>query len=84
MGDNIRHHFECICDNVEPEMVGKLCAFELYRAKVPGGWLVLHKSEYSERGGLTFLPDPHHTWDGKPMAHTLKSSEILGLDGLAT
>jgi len=30
------------------------------RAKVPGGWLVHTKAA----GGLTFLPDPNHEWDG--------------------
>ncbi|HBB96663.1 MAG TPA: hypothetical protein DC054_14860 [Blastocatellia bacterium] len=48
--------------------------FHLYRAKIPGGWLVLmrnHKyhEEYSETwaygyGGATFVPDPNHEWDG--------------------
>jgi hypothetical protein len=30
----------------------------LYRARVPGGWLVM------TRGGLTHLPDPSHEWNG--------------------
>ncbi len=30
------------------------------RAKVPGGWLVAYKM--FEGGGLTFVPDPDHTW----------------------
>ncbi|MFH1140222.1 MAG: hypothetical protein V1724_00805 [Chloroflexota bacterium] len=30
-----------------------------YRAKVFGGWLVMAWS-----GGVTFLPDPDHRWDG--------------------
>ena len=29
----------------------------LYRAKVPGGWLL------SSDGGVTFYPDPEHAWD---------------------
>ena len=35
----------------------------MWRAKVPGGWLV--KSEFMFRGGegsLAFVPDPNHTW----------------------
>jgi hypothetical protein len=32
---------------------------QLLRAKVPGGWLV------SFRAGLSFYPDPRHTWDGE-------------------
>ena len=33
---------------------------ELYRTAVPGGWLI----SQSETGGLVFLPDPEHEWDG--------------------
>ena len=32
---------------------------KFYRAMVPGGWLVL----MSGNGGLTFVPDPEHTWE---------------------
>ena len=46
--------------------------FNLRRAKIPGGWLVVfHRLDvYSDPhsgvgfGGMTFVPDPHHTWDG--------------------
>ncbi len=31
------------------------------RAKVPGGWLV--KSRMADGVGLTFVPDPDHTWE---------------------
>jgi hypothetical protein len=35
-----------------------------YRCPLPGGWLV-HVSPYGDyAGGLTFLPDPEHSWDG--------------------
>lgn len=33
----------------------------VYRAKVPGGWLV-------DYNGLTFYPDPEHGWDGSAAA----------------
>lgn len=38
----------------------------LYRAAVPGGWLVGLSDWIGDggMGGLTFVPDPHHTWDG--------------------
>ena len=42
----------------------------LWRARVPGGWLLLSKydSEKFDQGGtttgITFYPDPEHAWDG--------------------
>ena len=33
----------------------------VYRAKVPGGWLVA--VELSKGGGITFVPDPDHDWE---------------------
>jgi len=36
-----------------------------YRARVPGGWLVFTRIPGpSGLGGVTFYPDPNHTWDG--------------------
>ena len=32
----------------------------LFRAKVPGGWLMAG-------GGMTFVPDPKHAWDGSSL-----------------
>ena len=37
-----------------------------HRAKVPGGWLVFVVRS-SEQSGLTFYPDPSHSWDGSSM-----------------
>jgi len=34
---------------------------DVYRAKVPGGWLLLVTNNAR---GLTFYPDPEHHWDG--------------------
>jgi hypothetical protein len=34
---------------------------DVYRAKVPGGWLVLVTNNAR---GLMFYPDPEHNWDG--------------------
>ncbi|MBX3472404.1 MAG: hypothetical protein KF878_36595 [Planctomycetes bacterium] len=34
----------------------------LHRAKVPNGWFVM-----TPRGGLTFYPDPSHSWDGNSL-----------------
>jgi hypothetical protein len=38
---------------------------EISRAKVPGGWLVVFRS--GSGGGLTFVPDSEHHWDGKTL-----------------
>ncbi len=38
--------------------------FSIYRAKVPGGWLVAMRPSDS----MTFLPDPLHEWDGGSLA----------------
>lgn len=38
--------------------------WEVYRAKVPGGWLVLPRSSGTIPQHLTFYPDPEHKWDG--------------------
>lgn len=38
-------------------------AHVMYRAKVPGGWLVVADSSQGF-SGITFYPDPRHEWDG--------------------
>lgn len=40
---------------------------EVYRTKVPGGWLVVIKGTNGEGVGLTFYPDPDHEWNGSSM-----------------
>ena len=52
--------------------------FTLQRAKIPGGWLVVFYNQFSDvvyqstyglgYGGVTFIPDPNHTWDGSSIA----------------
>lgn len=44
-------------------------AIKVERAKVPGGWLVRTWFKAVESGGmgLTFYPDPEHTWDGSTL-----------------
>lgn len=34
----------------------------VYRAEVPGGWLVYASNGYHHHGGITFYPDPTHSW----------------------
>ena len=43
---------------------GGILHWDVHRAKVPGGWLVLviHNAT-----GLTFYPDLEHKWDGKSL-----------------
>ncbi|MGC9973359.1 MAG: hypothetical protein ABSE56_22515 [Bryobacteraceae bacterium] len=38
--------------------------FSIYRAKIPGGWLVAMRPHDQ----LTFIPDPQHQWDGGSLA----------------
>ncbi len=39
------------------------------RSKVPGGWLVTGKTSLQNNAGfgITFVPDPEHTWDGSSL-----------------
>lgn len=40
----------------------------VYRAKVPGGWLVYVCNGYHHHGGVTFYPDPSHSWTGESLS----------------
>ncbi|MDQ3012792.1 MAG: hypothetical protein M3X11_19050 [Acidobacteriota bacterium] len=43
---------------------GSPLAGEIWRAKVPGGWLlIIHYGETA----ITFYPDPQHKWDGSSL-----------------
>ncbi len=44
---------------------GGVLHWDVHRAKVPGGWLVLVMHNTT---GLTFYPDPEHRWDGGGLA----------------
>lgn len=37
----------------------------ILRAPVPGGWLL--RADIGQGGGLAFIPDPNHEWDGKSL-----------------
>jgi hypothetical protein len=43
---------------------GKQPAKHVYRARVPGGWLIFTYPEMKGLYGVTFYPDPNHAWDG--------------------
>jgi hypothetical protein len=47
--------------------------YDTYRAKVPGGWLVVGTLN-GETGGTTptFVPDPEHKWDGRSLDYDPK------------
>ncbi len=44
------------------EMRSSGALLSVYRTKVPGGWLVYACNGYHHHGGLTFYPDPAHSW----------------------
>lgn len=52
--------FEAV-PNSAPEPVGRV---RLYRAKVPGGWLMFT----DEQASITFVPYPDHSWNGASLA----------------
>lgn len=53
--------FETLSRTVDGE-AAKNMYLAVRRAPIPGGWLVA--LGLNEGGGLTFVPDPHHEWDG--------------------
>jgi hypothetical protein len=58
-------HFEPLEAKGIPGRVVQL-AVRLFRAKVPGGWLVLNEGSTSH--DLGFVPDPEHRWNGESPA----------------
>ena len=58
---------EIVHNRFEPQF--KLPHFALIRSKVPGGWLVAFYGDNTDAGygGLTFVPDPNHRWDGNSL-----------------
>ena len=49
---------------------GRRPEFTIYRAQIPGGWLVTQGLRSDERSSMTFVPDPNHEWDGNSVGHT--------------
>jgi len=50
-----------VWEEIKQEGIGWLAKQRgLYRAKVPGGWLV--RVQTSESDFIVFLPDPNHSW----------------------
>lgn len=52
-------------EEVKIEGFGRLSLRSVFRAKVPGGWLIM--SDNRDGSGLTFLPDTDHKWDGNSL-----------------
>lgn len=46
---------------LEGKKPGMMNDIAVYRAQVPGGWLVAF---WTSGMGVTFYPDPEHAWDG--------------------
>jgi len=48
---------------------GKGAQLNVFRARVPGGWLVIvaWAAAASGSASVTFVPDPSHTWDGSSL-----------------
>jgi hypothetical protein len=38
----------------------------LYRAKIPGGWLIVWRGT-DDQSGMTLCPDVNHEWDGNSL-----------------
>ncbi len=49
-----------VWEEIQQEGIGWFAKRGLYRAKVPGGWLV--RVQTSESDFIVFLPDPDHSW----------------------
>jgi hypothetical protein len=51
---------------------------ETYRARIMGGWLILHKSSNNKgvSESLTFCPDRHHEWIILPPKQTKELNNV--------
>jgi hypothetical protein len=49
-----------VWEELKQEGIGWVARRNVYRSKVPGGWLV--RIQGSDTAYLTFLPDPEHQW----------------------
>jgi hypothetical protein len=49
-----------VWEELEQEGISWVGKRNVYRGKVPGGWLV--RIQGSDTAYLTFLPDPEHKW----------------------
>jgi hypothetical protein len=53
-----------LCERIGPDSDPEPMKEELFRAQIPGGWLILTRGV---RPALIFYPDPQHRWDGGSM-----------------
>jgi hypothetical protein len=52
---------------------------QTWRARVPGGWLVLVINHTPDKStGLTFYPDATHGWDGRSLPAEQDETDLAG------
>jgi hypothetical protein len=58
--------FSSTDSKIKWEKLGSEQNLETYRSKVPGGWLITVRTGAGAWAGLgvSFMPDPDHSWDG--------------------
>ena len=49
---------------IDWEQLDSTKGLTVLRVPVPGGWLVYASNSYHQHGGMTFYPDPGHSWTG--------------------
>jgi hypothetical protein len=55
---------DVLAGNGQRRQDGLPADFAVWRAKVPGGWLIAGGQPAAYwTGSVTFLPDPEHAWD---------------------
>lgn len=78
------HDWETISEHNPNE---RMASSAVERTPIPGGWLVRY-THYDYHGnlhaigGITFVPDPGHFWEGGPYCRPLSKDEIADLTGI--
>jgi hypothetical protein len=59
---------------------GKGAELNVFRARVPGGWLVMvaWAAAASGSASVTFVPDPSHRWDGSSLPDAATPASLSG------
>lgn len=66
MPETPQFNWEKLNATIDGKKTNIMSGFSTWRAKVPGGWLVIVSGLSGPSGarGVTFYPDPDHKWDG--------------------